>query len=315
MRDPRHRVVIIGGPTASGKSALALNIAETFAGTVINADSMQVYDGLPILTNRPGAADEARAPHRLFAIMPPSEACSAGQWRARAIDACAEAWSAGRLPVVVGGTGLYLRLLLEGIAPIPDVPAGVRESTRALARAIGAAELHRRLAARDPAMAARLRPSDSQRLMRAWEVLEATGRSLAEWQQAPREGGLDAPRLAILVAPPRDHLYAACDTRFAVMVRRGALDEVRALLALGLDPDLPAMKTLGVRELAGHLRGALTLDEAMAKARTATRNYAKRQYTWFRHQWSPDMTLDAQFSESIWPEICTKIRDFLLTGG
>lgn len=315
MEGTRRTAIIIGGPTASGKSALALAVAETVGGTVINADAMQVYDAVPILTNLPGHSDQARAPHRLFGVMPPSEACSAGRWRARAAEACAEAWSAGRVPVVVGGTGLYLRALTEGLAPVPDVPQPVRDATRALYRDIGAAALHARLLVRDPDMAARLRPSDSQRLMRAWEVLEATGRSLRHWQEAPREGRIDAAWLKILVAPPRGDLYAACDARFLTMVEKGALDEVRVLLARGLDPALPAMKILGVRELASHLAGALTLAEATAKAQTATRNYAKRQFTWFRHQWSPDYTLAAQFSESFWSEICTKIREFLLTEG
>ncbi len=315
MTASKRKLIVIGGPTASGKSALALAVAEQFGGTVINADSMQVYDGLAILTNRPDAADEARAPHRLFGEIPPEEACSAGHWRAMAVAACDEAWTANRIPVVVGGTGLYLRALIDGIAPIPDVPQPVREATRALGREIGAPALHAKLAARDAAMAAKLRPSDSQRVMRAWEVLEATGRSLLDWQSAPREGAIDAAAHSIFVAPPRAALYAACDTRFATMIERGALDEVRALLARRLDPDLPAMKSLGVPELAAHLAGTLSLSEAIAQAQAATRHYAKRQFTWFRHQWSPDQTLVAQFSESLGNEIFMKIREFLLTGG
>ncbi len=315
MKDRDRKLIVIGGPTASGKSALALAVAERFDGIVVNADSMQVYDGLAILTNRPDAEEQARAPHRLFGVVPPEEACSAGRWQAMAAAACAEAWRAGRMPVVVGGTGLYLRALIDGIAPVPDVPDDVRSAARALCREIGAPALHAKLAARDPAMAAKLRPSDSQRLMRAWEVLEATGRSLSDWQNAPREGGIDAVHHAIFVAPPRAALYAACDTRFTAMIERGALDEVRSLLARHLDPDLPVMKSLGVRELAAHLAGALTLPEAITQAQTVTRHYAKRQFTWFRHQWSPDQILSAQFSESLSNEIFTKIREFLLTGG
>jgi tRNA dimethylallyltransferase len=315
MDPAKRKLIVIGGPTASGKSALALAVAEQVQGTVVNADSMQVYDGLSILTNRPDVEEQARAPHRLFGVIPPEEACSAGRWQAMAVAACTEAWHARRIPVVVGGTGLYLRALIEGIAPVPDVPEDVRQATRALCREIGTPALHAKLAVRDPAMAAKLRPSDSQRLMRAWEVLEATGRSLSAWQDAPREGGVAAAHHAIFVAPPRAELYAACDRRFTAMIEKGALDEVRALLARKLDPDLPVMKSLGVRELAAHLADDLSLSEAIAKAQTATRHYAKRQFTWFRHQWSPDQTLTAQFSERSGNEIFTKIREFLLTGG
>jgi len=306
-------LIIVGGPTASGKSALALDIAERFTGTVINADAMQVYSGLAILTNRPSAADEMRAPHRLFGILPPSETCSAGRWQKLALEACAEAWGAKRIPVVVGGTGLYIRALTRGLSPIPDVPDTVREAARALLAEIGAAKLHQRLAARDPVMGAKLRPSDSQRVVRAWEVLEATGRSLAEWQAATPEGGVTARTISILVAPPRAELHAACDARFAQMIERGALDEVRALLALNLDPKLPAMKSLGVPELAAHLAGSISLAEATTRAQATTRQYAKRQFTWFRHQWTPDFTLNAQYSERSNNEIFTKIREILLT--
>jgi tRNA dimethylallyltransferase len=306
-------LIIVGGPTGSGKSALALDIAGQFAGTVINADAMQVYGGLAILTNRPGAADEARAPHRLFGILPPHEACSAGRWQTMALAACADSWEANRIPVVVGGTGLYIRALTKGLSPIPDVPAPVRDAARALLDDIGAVALHERLAARDPAMGAKLRTSDSQRIVRAWEVLEATGRSLAEWQAAKPEGGVEANIVSILAAPPRDILYAACDARFLAMIEKGALDEVRALLSLGLDPKLPVMKSLGVPELAAHLAGTLSLAEATARAQAATRQYAKRQYTWFRHQWSPDLILTAQYSESISASFFSKIRENLLT--
>jgi len=307
-------LIMVGGPTASGKSALALAIAREFEGTVINADAMQVYSGLAILTNRPGAEDEAAAPHRLFGILPPGETCSAGRWRALALDACTESWRAGRLPVVVGGTGLYLRALASGLAPVPPVPASVRAASRVLLAELGVAALHARLAERDPAMAARLRPSDSQRVVRAWEVIEATGRSLAEWQKEPSPDAAELRAFRILVSPPRAELYSACDARFLAMIERGALDEVRGLMALGLDPALPAMKALGVRELAAHLAGKLSLGDAVVQAQAATRRYAKRQTTWFRHQWLPNWTLFAQFSERHRNEIFTKIRESLLTG-
>jgi len=275
---------------------------------------MQIYAGLPILTNRPSPAEEARVPHRLFGILSPSETCSAGRWQKLALDACAEAWNGNRIPVLAGGTGLYLRALTKGLSPIPPVPDFVRDASRALLAEIGANALHQRLAARDPEMGTKLRPSDSQRVVRAWEVLEATGRSLAEWQRAAPEGGVEASRFAIFVAPPRPALYAACDARFTAMIERGAIDEVRALLALELAPHLPAMKILGVPELAAHLAGTLSLPDAIAQAQAATRHYAKRQFTWFRHQYAADFVLNEQFSERSSNEIFTKIRESLLTG-
>lgn len=307
------KAVILAGPTASGKSGLALRLAEEFGGVVINADSMQVYGVLRVLTARPGPEDEARAPHRLYGILPPSELCSAGRWRALAVAECQAAWAAGKLPVVVGGTGLYLRSLSQGLSPIPDIPDAVRAAARALFAELGNDAFHARLAERDPAMAARLHPGNSQRLTRAWEVLEATGRSLADWQAEPAADRVDAEFATLLIAPPRDELYRSCDRRFRAMIGQGALDEVRALTALDLDPALPAMKALGVPELAAHLRGELPLDEAVARAQQATRNYAKRQLTWFRHQLAAYHTLPAQFSERFSDEIFSIIRQFLLT--
>jgi tRNA dimethylallyltransferase len=314
-------VVIVTGPTAGGKSGLALELAEAFDGVVINADSMQVYRELEILTARPGAAALARAPHRLYGTIPGHQRCSAGRWRALALAEIAAARAAGKLPLVVGGTGLYLRALIEGLAEVPEVPAAVREAAEARHRELGGPGLHAELAARDPAMAARLRPSDRQRLIRAWAVLEATGRSLAAWQAQGAAGG-DAGAVAgrflrLVRLPPRAALYAACDARFCAMIARGALEELRALRERGLDPRLPVMRALGVRELGRHLDGALSLDAAVAQAQQATRNYAKRQMTWLRTQAPPEsvrtVILDEQYSKSIDPEIFANIRRFLLT--
>ncbi len=317
--DAPSPVVIVTGPTASGKSGLALELAEAFDGVVINADSMQIYRELEILTARPGAEALARAPHRLYGALSGDERCSAGRWRALALAEIAAARAAGKLPLVVGGTGLYLRALIEGLAEVPEVPAAVRKAAEARHRELGGTGLHAALAARDPAMAARLEPGDSQRLIRAWEVLEATGRSLAEWQAEAVPDG-DAARyrfLRLVRLPPRDQLYAACDARFGAMIEAGALEEVRALRALGLDPKLPVMRALGVRELGRHLDGALSLDEAVAQGQQATRNYAKRQMTWLRTQTAPDsvrtVTLGEQYSKSLDPEIFAIIRRFLLT--
>ncbi len=317
--DAPSPVVIVTGPTASGKSGLALELAEAFDGVVINADSMQIYRELEILTARPGAEALARAPHRLYGALSGDERCSAGRWRALALAEIAAARAAGKLPLVVGGTGLYLRALIEGLAEVPEVPAAVREAAEARHRELGGPGLHGELVARDPAMAARLRPSDRQRLIRAWAVLEATGRSLAEWQAEafPESDAAPYRFLRLVRLPPRDQLYAACDARFNAMIAAGALDEVRSLRALDLDPRLPVMRALGVRELIGHLDGAESLDAAVAHAQQATRNYAKRQMTWLRTQAPPEsvrtVILDEQHSKSIGPKIFANIRRFLLT--
>ncbi|MEN8196710.1 MAG: tRNA (adenosine(37)-N6)-dimethylallyltransferase MiaA [Pseudomonadota bacterium] len=314
MSAEKQPVVIVAGPTASGKSGLALAIAGEFDGVVINADSMQVYRELRVLTARPSREDEARAPHRLYGVLCASQACSAGHWRDMALAEIDEAHAAGKLPIVCGGTGLYLRALTQGLSPMPDVPDEIREAMRARLAAEGAEALHRELAARDPAMARRLEPADSQRVVRALEVLEATGRSLADWQAVPAEGPPERLRfLTILLAPPREWLYARCDRRLRTMLDEGALDEVRRLTAMGLAPDLPAMKALGVKEFAAYLAGNSGFDDALATARQATRNYAKRQMTWFRHQIIADETISEQFSESLMPEIFSFVRHFLLT--
>ena len=311
-------VIVVAGPTASGKSALAMEIAEAFRGVVINADSMQVYADLRVLTARPSEAEERRVPHRLYGVLDGAEKCSAGRWREMALTEIARAQASGLLPVLCGGTGLYLQTLMRGIAPVPAVPASFRAAATALHAQLGGPGFHARLAERDPVMAARLHPGNTQRLIRAWEVMEATGRSLADWQEAPRKGaatGLDF--LSFVLLPARDALYAACDGRFRQMVEAGALEEVRALVARGLDPALPVMKALGVRELAAHIEGELTLEDAIDQAQRETRRYAKRQMTWFRHQMADAMRIEtgygAKYSTSPRDEIFSKIRQSGLT--
>lgn len=292
-------VLVVAGPTASGKSRLALDLAATRRIAVINADSMQVYRELRILTARPGEAEMAHAPHRLYGVLSAAEACSAARWRTWALAAIEEARGEGRLPVLVGGTGLYLKALFEGLAAIPPIPETVRGAARARHRELGGEAFRAELARRDPESAAHLTAGDTQRLVRAWEVVEATGRPLPEWQRAGRAGARLHAYRTVLVMPPRDVLYSACETRFDAMMAAGALDEVRALLALGLDPALPAMKSLGVRELARHLAGEWSLEQAVEKARQATRNYAKRQTTWFRHQLAPELVLEGPDSAAV----------------
>lgn len=311
MNDP---VLIVAGPTASGKSGLALALAREFAGTVINADSMQLYRGLEILTAQPDAQSRAAVPHELYSVLDIATPSSAGKWRGLALDAIAKARAAGRLPILVGGTGLYLRALIQGIAPIPQVPAAVRDAARVLHTSLGGPAFRARLAERDPEGAARLRPGDTQRLIRAYEVVEATGKPLGHWQAQPAEGGDSGLRFFTLtVMPPRPDLHKAINERFLRMLAAGALDEVRAIDARGLDPLLPGMKALGLPELRQHLGGALSLAQATALAQAATRQYAKRQATWFRHQLVSNYRIDAQFSERLLPEIFSIIRQFLLT--
>jgi len=276
--------LLVAGPTASGKSALALALAARFGGTVINADSMQLYAELPILTAQPSAAERAGLPHRLYGVRPAATAASVAWWREAALAALAEAWAAGRLPILCGGTGLYFRALTEGLAAIPPVPPEARAEARQLLAEEGAAALHARLAALDPATAAGLRPGDSQRVARAYEVVRGTGQGLHAWQQAgPALPPAPCRFAAILLDPPREALAAAIGRRFAGMLAGGALAEARALAGLGLDPALPAMRAHGVPELLAHLAGRLSLAAAEAQAVLHTRQYTKRQATWFRH--------------------------------
>lgn len=274
---------LIAGPTASGKSALALRIAEEAGGLIVNANSMQVYRELRILTARPSAGDETRAPHRLYGHYPAGEAYSVAVWLNNVAPLVAEARAGGPPLVFAGGTGLYFKALLEGLSPVPDIPGDIRAHWRAEALTKGAATLHAVLHERDPEMAARLRPTDPQRIARALEVLDATGVSLLAWQQRRGEPLLAADEVEkLFVSRPRDILYARCDARFDVMMEAGALDEVRRLRELRLDPAMPVMRALGVRPLMEHLNGALDLKPALELAKMETRHYAKRQLTWSR---------------------------------
>ncbi len=287
------KAFLIAGPTASGKSAVALALAERLGGTVINADSMQLYRELRVLTARPSEADESLAPHRLYGSVTASEASSVGRWLEEAQAAIAEARGEGRVPILVGGTGLYFRALLEGLAPVPDIPLEVRAYWREQSTRLSVEALHRELVARDPGMAAKLRPSDPQRIVRGLEVIDATGVSLSEWQGAPAAPVLDPDKVTrLVIAPEREPLYAGIDARFDRMIEGGALEEVEALLVLGLDDSLPAMRAHGVRELRAYLAGASSLEDAKIKSKTETRRYAKRQMTWARRsmadwEWFP----------------------------
>ncbi|MBV9736066.1 MAG: tRNA (adenosine(37)-N6)-dimethylallyltransferase MiaA [Acidisphaera sp.] len=309
--------LIVAGPTASGKSALALGLAERLRGTVVNADSMQVYRELRVLSARPSREEEARVPHALYGVRPAAEPGHVAWWRGAALAAMLACVAQRRLPILCGGSGLYLAALTDGLSAIPDPTPAARREARGLLDELGAAGLHARLAEVDTAAAARLRPSDGQRIARAWEVWRSTGRSLAAWQD--RRGDPAPFRFAaILLDPPRATQRPVIARRFGAMLAEGALEEVRALLALGLDPRIPAMRAVGVRELAAHLRGQATMAEAAARAVLATGRLAKRQATWFRHHAlappgracticasNPDMQ---QFSERISANLSSFVR-------
>jgi tRNA dimethylallyltransferase len=281
----KTNAVLIAGPTASGKSALALELARGTGGIIINTDSMQVYRDLRVLTARPTVEEEELVPHRLYGHVDAAVNFSAGAWVTDAAYALDEARAQDLLPIFVGGSGLYFKALTRGLSAVPPIPPGVREDVRARLDRDGVEALHAELARRDPASAGRLKPRDRTRIARALEVVEATGQSLSEWH---REG---LPPLlppgsfaALFLSPERDALYARIDARFDAMLKVGALQEVERLAARKLDPLLPAMKAHGVPALIRHLRGDLTLEEAATIGRADTRHYAKRQFTWFRHQ-------------------------------
>ena len=304
--------LLVAGPTASGKSALALRLAQRLGGTIVNADSMQVYRELRILTARPSPAEEAEAPHLLYGVRPASEAGNVAWWRGAALAAMAEVHAAGRVPILTGGTGMYFAALTDGLTDVPDPGPEARAEARRLLVEQGAEALHAGLAKVDPATAARLNPQDSQRIARAWEVWRGTGLGLAAWQNR-RLPPAPWRFLALRLDPPREASRAAIATRYAAMLAEGAVEEVRALLAQNLDPALPAMRAHGVPELSAYLRGDLSLEEAGRRVELVTGQYTKRQATWFRHHRLADsesteiipsrITVSTKFPESFWEKI------------
>ena len=296
------QIVLIAGPTASGKTALALRLAAELGGEIVGADALQIYRDLRILSARPTPEEEARVPHHLFGVADAAEAWSVGRWLAAAEPVLTDIAARGRPAIVVGGTGLYFRALTQGLAQLPGVPPEVREKAGALFDRIGEAGFRTELRARDPAAEARISPGDRQRLARAFEVHEATGRALSDWQ-ADAAPAFAKDYRAVVLEPPREALYARCDARFSAMVEAGALEEVRALLGRGLGPALPAMKAVGVRELGAHLGGRMGLNEAIALAQQQTRRYAKRQLTWFRNQTADWPRIAAPDSDAQWDQL------------
>ncbi len=276
-------VVCIAGPTASGKSAAAIELAARLGGEIVNADAMQVYGDLRIVTARPSEADEGAAAHHLYGVLDGAERCSAGRWARLAETALSEIAARGKAAVLTGGTGLYFRALEEGLSPVPEAPAEIRAAALERWRDLGAAAFREEVVSQDAKMA-RLPAGDAQRLKRAWEVFTTTGKPISHFQSLPRTPLIGAVAARIVVEPAREVLYARCDARAAAMLEEGAIEEVRALLLRDLDPSLPVMKALGVGEIAKLLRGEMTREDALAQLQQNTRHYAKRQLTWFRNQ-------------------------------
>jgi tRNA dimethylallyltransferase len=284
-------VLVVTGPTASGKSALALAFAQMRGGCVINADAMQTYDAFPMLTAQPTAEERARVPHALYGVLPLRQNLSAGRWSVMAAAEIERCLAAGQMPILCGGSGLYIRTLMQGLSPVPDVPAEIRERGNAEWASMGAEAFRARLAERDPEIVAGLKPADRQRHVRAWEVLEATGTPLSAWQ---KEEGMPAPwRFAILLlAPERPWLRARIELRFDQMLAAGVLAEARAVFDARPDPTWLGLKAHGAPEFFRHFNGELSIDHARRMAIDHTRQYAKRQMTWFRHQMTPDLVFN-----------------------
>jgi tRNA dimethylallyltransferase len=301
-------ILVSAGPTASGKSGFALKVAEKYNGVIINCDSMQVYRELRIITARPSSADERDISHKLYGVVSVEGSFSVGIWRNMAIAEIEACWQTGKLPIVTGGTGLYIKALMEGLTEIPKVSSKIREKVIARHNKIGVDAFHKELKEFDPISAERLNKSDSQRVIRAFEVYVATERSLSDWhKQKPTAEPLSAHYQSIIFEPPRGALYVKCEDRLDWMVKNGALDEVRDLMNANLDPGCPPMKALGVPEIIAYLNSDLTLEEALNVAKQSTRHYVKRQMTWFRNQIVQDYGINAQYSESLLSDIFSNI--------
>lgn len=297
------QVILIAGPTASGKSALSIELAKKYNGVVINADSMQVYKDLRVITARPSVDEENIVPHRLYGVVDGANAFSAMDWSRLAMDEVNAAWAEGQTPILVGGTGMYFRTLLDGMAQIPDIDPDIRKAVRLEAEKFGSEKLHLELTACDPVTAERLAPGDSQRVSRAIEVFRSSGKPISQWQEDTKPGPLDDLDKEGAVGKyvldwPREELYRRCDLRFDLMMEEGALDEVKALLGRGLDESLPVMKSLGVPSLIEYLRGNIDFETSKEDSKTQTRRFAKRQMTWFRNQFTTWERINAQYLES-----------------
>lgn len=310
----RKPVIVIGGPTASGKSSLALRVAEEFGGEIVNADSMQIYRDLRVLTARPRSEDTVGIPHHLYGDLGMDERCSAGQWRARALETIGDIHGRDALPIVVGGTGLYLRALLTGLHRMPSVPAVVREELNVRLQARGPSVLHAELTACDPETAAGLNAADGQRIVRALEIFNHTGRGLKSWQSGESEAAPAGLRFfTVVMLPPRDTLYGAINERYARMIDNGGIEEVREMLARLPESDFPLLKAVGVSPIRAFLDGEIDRNRLVELGRRDTRRYAKRQMTWFRRQIISEITIEKKYSENLIPDIFSEISKFVLT--
>ena len=296
------KVLIIAGPTASGKSSLALALAQRLNGVIINGDSMQLYTDLRLLTACPSLADKELIPHYLYNTLAATESNSVWAWLQR-VDQLIQ--NSSRLPIIVGGTGMYLRALEQGVVALPDIPLTARDQANALFDEVGEDAFRISLSQKDPQAAALIVKGDRQRLVRAWSVVQETGISLTEWKKKDHWKPQGVTFIKILVEPERQKIYSACDERFQTMVAEGALDEVKHLLSMNLSPDLPVMKAIGVQEFSSYLQGKMTMDEAVLMAQQATRQYAKRQLTWFRHQYKPHIHIKDGVHEGLEEQICS----------
>ena len=305
--------IMIAGPTASGKSKLAIEMAIRFNGVIINADSMQLYKDLSVITARPSDADMALAPHRLYGVLDGNIRASVAMWLEMADIEMNEAWKAGKTPIIIGGTGMYLNAGLSGLASIPEVPIAIHDASVALHKDIGGTAYRQALAEFDPETAQRLFDGDTQRLVRAMGVFKATGRPISAWQTDPHKGAFKGNVTTVKLLPDRDLLYQIINDRFDMMIEAGTFDEVKRLIGRNLDPGLPIMKALGVRQISAYLRGDMGKADAIHQAKQDSRHYAKRQMTWLRNNFNAEFELNKKYSESFFEEIFANLRNNELT--
>ena len=305
------KAVIICGPTGAGKSSLALNLAEKFKGVIINADSVQIYREIKILSGRPTSDDYRRAPHRLYGIMSIFKPCTLGIWRKMALETIRECELSGRLPIICGGTGLYIKFLLNELSAIPEIPPSIKLEAREKLEDLGNENFRELLSKNDPVSACRIKSGDTNRLLRAWEVFTATNKPLSYWHEQSRETGSQHEFFKVCLMPERKALYSKCDKRFLDFIEQGAADEARALDSINVSPELPASKTLGLLELIKYTKGELELSDALEQAQRTTRRYAKRQLTWFRHQLDEDYLIENLCYKKAESDCCEKIENFL----
>jgi len=305
------KAVIICGPTGAGKSSLALNLAEKFEGVIINADSVQIYREIKILSGRPTSDDYRKAPHRLYGIMSIFKPCTLGIWRKMALETIKECELSGRLPIICGGTGLYIKFLLNELSAIPEISPSIKLEAREKLKELGNENFRELLSKNDPASASRIKSGDTNRLLRAWEVFTATTKPLSYWHKKSRKAGSQHKFFKVCLMPERKALYSICDQRFLEFVEQGAVEEARAFDFITASPELPASKTLGLLELIKYTKGELELSDAVEQAQRATRRYAKRQLTWFRHQLDEDFLIQNLSCRKTVSDCFKKIVNFL----